>query len=104
MEITEIKREDSILYQAAGRIDTNTSIELKERLLNGLIKYLNIVLDLEQVSYVSSAGLRVLLIAEKTAVSKGGSFEIVNVQPPVMEVFQMTGFDNILNIKDSSTL
>lgn len=100
MEIIESRVQDMITYQVEGRIDTNTSVELQERLLNGFRKTASIILDLEQVDYISSAGLRVLLIGEKTAVGKKGSLNIIHVQPQVMEVFQMSGFDKVLHFGD----
>lgn len=100
MEIIESRVQDMITYQVEGRIDTNTSRELQARLLNGFQKTASIILDLEQVDYISSAGLRALLIGEKTAAAKKGSLNIIHVRPQVMEVFRMSGFDRILHISD----
>ena len=62
-------------------------------------KMKNVILDFEEVEYVSSAGLRALLLGHKTAMSKGGSMVLTHVADMVMEVFQMTGFSNMLNIQ-----
>lgn len=102
MEIIESRVQDMITFQVEGRIDTNTSVELQMRLLNGFRKTASIILDLEQVDYISSAGLRVLLIGEKTAVGKKGSLNIIHVQPQVMEVFQMSGFDKVLHFGEAN--
>lgn len=99
MEITESRQKEGILYQVEGRVDTNTSRELQARILNGFQKSSAIILDLKEVTYVSSAGLRALLIGEKTAKAKGGRMEVLHVQEPVMEVLMMSGFDKILDIR-----
>ncbi|MDR2738985.1 MAG: STAS domain-containing protein [Treponema sp.] len=59
----------------------------------------HIQLDFKQLVYVSSAGLRVLLLGEKTAKAKGGTMRLVNVSPEIQEIFEMTGFSEILNIE-----
>lgn len=100
MEIKESRQNEGILFQVEGRVDTNTSIELQARILNGLQKSSVIMLDLKEVEYISSAGLRALLIGEKTAKAIRGRMEIHNVQAAVMEVLQMTGFDRILDITE----
>jgi anti-anti-sigma factor len=61
----------------------------------------SVVLDLSQVDYVSSAGLRVLLIGAKTARAKGGKAVIVAPKPAVLEVLRMSGFDKIIPVADS---
>ena len=58
-----------------------------------------LVLDFSQVAYVSSAGLRALLIGQKTANSKGGSMTLIHVPDAVNQVFQMSGFSGILTIE-----
>lgn len=98
MEIVEERQENGLLLHVSGRIDTNTSTQLQPRILNGFQKFQNIVLDLGGVDYISSAGLRVLLIGEKTAKAKGGRLRITRVQPEVWEVLRMSGFDRILDI------
>lgn len=98
MEITETKTEKAIVLKVEGRIDTNTSRELQEAVLKAFQKSGEVTLDLKEVPYISSAGLRVLLIGEKTAVNKKGKMRLVNIQPSVLEVVHMTGFDKILSI------
>lgn len=99
MKIKEIKKEDRIILEIDGRIDTNTSTLLQEEVLKAFRKSKNVSLDLKSVPYVSSAGLRTFLIAHKTAQSKGGEFCIINVNEGVMSVLEMSGFTNFLNIK-----
>ena len=82
-----------------GRLDTNTSPEL-ERFAEDLHGrgVVNIVVDMADCEFVSSAGLRVIVAMQKRAVV-GGSLAFRNVQPDVMDVFTMTGFDKILTIE-----
>lgn len=98
MEIIEERQEKGLLLRVSGRIDTVTSAQLQPDILKGFQKFQSVDLDLGGVDYISSAGLRVLLIGEKTAKARGGRFQILHVQPMVMDVFKMTGFDRVLNI------
>ena len=82
-----------------GRVDANTSPQLQQAILNAFQRDKHIVLDFLNVSYISSAGLRALLIGHKTASSKGGSMKLTNVQDAVMEVITMSGFDSILKVE-----
>lgn len=99
MNIITEKTEDGIKLNIEGRVDTVTSPTLQEAILNAFQKTGNLVLDLEKVDYVSSAGLRALLIGEKTAKGKKGSMKIIHVQESVQAVFLMTGFSKILQIE-----
>ena len=81
-----------------GRIDTLTAPQLESELkplLNGISE---LVLDFAQVAYISSAGLRVLLATQKGMRAAGGSLTIVNAVPAVREVFDITGFSDILTL------
>lgn len=100
MRITENREEDKIILKVEGRVDTNTSKELQAKILLCLQKSLHVILDMEQVDYVSSAGLRALLIGEKTANAKNGSMLLIHVRPEVKEVFVMSRFDKVMNIAD----
>ena len=82
-----------------GRIDVTTSPKLQAQILNCFQKKNELVVDFLNVEYISSAGLRALLIGQKTALSKKGKMEIVNVSKDVMTVLNMTGFNKILTIK-----
>lgn len=82
-------------------MDTNTSPQLQERLLKAFQKGSRVILDLEQVEYVSSAGLRALLIGQKTAGSKKGSMKLIHVQEAVQEVLDLSGFSAILTIEQA---
>ena len=81
-----------------GRIDTLTAPQLETELTPLLSGVTELVLDLTQVAYISSAGLRVLLSTHKKMLAVGGSLTIANAVPAVREVFDITGFSDILTL------
>ncbi len=81
-----------------GRLDTMTSPQLEEELKTSLEGITDLTFDFDKLEYISSAGLRVLLSAQKT-MNKQGSMKIVHVSEPVMDVFDVTGFVDILTIE-----
>ena len=81
-----------------GRLDTMTSPQLEEELKTSLDGITDLTFDFEKLEYISSAGLRVLLSAQKT-MNKQGTMKIVHVSEPVMDVFDVTGFVDILTIE-----
>ncbi len=92
------QREDAVLtVSLEGRLDTVTSPELEKRLNEELPGITALILDLEGLSYISSAGLRVLLSAQKI-MSKQGGMKLTHVCEPVMEIFDVTGFSDFLTI------
>ena len=95
----EIKANGAVTTIAvAGRLDT-TSAPMLDKTINEDIKDVkNLILDIKDVTYISSAGLRVLLSAQKKMM-KIGSMKVQNVCPEVMEVLEMTGFADILVIE-----
>lgn len=99
MNISETRSGDVIQIQIDGRVDTTTSPQLQNAILQAFQKGSKLVLDFSGVEYVSSAGLRALLIGQKTANSKGGSMTLVNVADAVLQVFKMSGFSGILHIE-----
>lgn len=96
MNITEIKDGDTIYLQVDGKIDTVTSGELQSAILKAFQKAGSVVVDLDRVMYVSSAGFRAFLIGQKTAIAKNGDFQIKNVCPDVDKVFKLSGFGKII--------
>lgn len=90
---------DSVKIELTGRLDTVTAPELQEVLIPLFDKAKTVDLDFTDLVYLSSAGLRVLLMGEKTAKAKSATMTINNVSGEIMEVFKMTGFDNVLKIK-----
>ena len=98
MTITMDKSNDATILKIEGRLDTTTAPEL-ENTINGEGDALkNLVLDFETVNYISSAGLRVLLTAQKK-MNTQGSMELINVSEDVMDILEMTGFADILVIR-----
>ena len=81
-----------------GRLDTTTAPKLEKTLEQNLENTKDLVFDFEKLEYVSSAGLRVLLSTHKK-ISKTGTFKLINVGKMVMDVFEMTGFADILTIE-----
>lgn len=86
------------LMTIRGRIDTGTSPELEEVIENGLEGINDLTLDFAEVDYISSAGLRVLLRAQRK-MSGSGAMKLINVSPIVNEIFEITGFSEILTIE-----
>lgn len=83
---------------AEGRLDTITAPELEGVIREIVPSVTELVLDFEKLDYISSAGLRVLLSTHKNMTGKGG-LKIVNVSRPIMEIFEVTGFSEILTIE-----
>ena len=96
MEIKTRTEGDKLIFAVGGRVDTVTAPELEAGLKFG--DAATVVLDLADVPYMSSAGLRLLLAAHKMMLGKGGEFQVANVQPSVKDVLDMTGFSDILNL------
>ena len=95
----EIKKNAAeTILQIAGRLDTITAPSLDKTIHEEIGDTKNLVLDLKSLEYISSAGLRVLLAAQKK-MQKIGSMKVMNVCEEVMEVFEMTGFADILVIE-----
>ena len=99
MNINETRTDEKITLQVEGRVDTNTSPELQDAILKAFQKSSSLVLDFAELDYISSAGLRALLLGHKTAASKGGEMVITNVNEDVMEIFEDTGFSDVFNIE-----
>lgn len=100
MNVTEVKGENEITLQVEGKVDTMTSPQLQEKILLSLQKMSTLIVDFEKVDYISSAGLRALLMGHKTAASKGGKMTIRHVNQVVKDIFKTTGFDKFLIVED----
>ena len=95
----EIKRNaEEVVIEIVGRLDTNTAPALDKTIGEDIQDSQNLVLDLKGLEYISSAGLRVLLAAQKK-MQKSGSLKVKNVCAEIMDVFEMTGFSDILTIE-----
>ena len=98
MTIEIKKNADVTTVEVAGRLDTMTAPVLEKTINEDIGDAVNLVLDIKGLEYISSAGLRVLLGAQKK-MQKIGSMKVVNVCAEVMDVFEMTGFADILVIE-----
>ncbi len=98
MTIQTIKNEDALTVSVTGRLDTTTSPELDEELKKSLDGIRDLTMDLEGLEYISSAGLRILLSTQKT-MNQQGTMKLINVSSMVMDVFEVTGFADILTIE-----
>ena len=95
----EIKRNaEETIIELVGRLDTITAPALDKTISSDIEGTKKLVIDFKSLEYISSAGLRVLLGAQKK-MQKVGTMKLVNVCEDVMEVFEMTGFSDILTIE-----
>ena len=97
MTITKTAENGTLRIALEGRMDTNTAPQLEAELKTSLSGITELELDFSGLEYISSAGLRVLLAAQKT-MSRQGKMTIRNVNETIMEVFEITGFVEILTI------
>ena len=88
----------SVNIALEGRLDTMTSPQLEETLKDSLDGVTSLVLDFEKLEYISSAGLRVLLSAQKI-MNKQGEMKLIHVNEVINEIFEVTGFSDILTIE-----
>ena len=98
MTITKSGSGQNLTLALEGRLDTTTAPELDNELKASLDGVTSLVLDLEKLDYMSSAGLRVLLSAQKRMAKQGG-MKVIHVNEIIMEIFDVTGFTDILTIK-----
>ena len=98
MTITKEQNGTALKIALEGRLDTMTAPELEAELNQSLGGADSLTLDFSKLDYISSAGLRVLLSAHKSMIAKGG-MTITNVNEVVQEVFEVTGFADILTIE-----
>ncbi len=98
MEIQQTKEGSTLTLNLSGRLDTTTAPLLEHTVNESLKDVEKLVLDFKDLEYVSSAGLRVLLNAQKI-MNKQGSMVLKNVCPDVNEVLEITGFTDILTIE-----
>ena len=99
MKINKKLEGNNLEFALEGRLDTTTAPSLEEEVKNNIEGIKELVFDLKDLVYVSSAGLRVLLSAQKT-MNKQGNMVIKNANEEVMEIFEVTGFIDILNIEE----
>lgn len=98
MEIIKNSEGSKLNLAVVGRLDTNTAPVLESELSSGLDGIEALCFDFEKLDYISSAGLRVLLSAQKK-MSKQGTMKLKNVNEDIMEILEITGFVDILTIE-----
>ncbi len=98
MEVTKLLSGTTLTVNIVGRLDASNAQELTNELNASLGGVKELIFDFAGLKYVASAGLRVLLTAQKR-MNKQGSMKIRNVSDSVMEVLEMTGFSDLMNIE-----
>ena len=98
MTIDIKKSQEQTILEIAGRVDTITAPALEKTINEDIGDAKHLILDVKGMEYISSAGLRVLLGAQKK-MQKLGAMKVIHVCEAVMEVFEMTGFTDILSIE-----
>ena len=98
MTITKELKDTQLTIALEGRLDTSTAPELETELNASLPGVTELIFDFAELVYISSAGLRLVLSAQKT-MNKQGSMVIKNVNDTIMEVFEITGFSDILTFE-----
>ncbi len=101
MDITTDRHAQALTLSISGRIDSNNAEDFQQALLGEIDKgEQRLVLDLRELDYVSSAGLRVFLMAAKRLMPTDGGMALFGLQGNVREVFEISGFTSILTIRD----
>jgi len=98
MEIVKEIKGNQMNARIIGKVDTNTSVQLREEVADKLDDIKDLVLDFEDTTYISSAGMRVLLACQKTMDEKG-SMVLRGVKPEILKLFKATGMLELLNIE-----
>ena len=98
MQIEKLKNGSTLTMKVSGRLDTLTAPELEKEVTESLNGVTDFVMDFSGLEYISSAGLRTLLFANKKMKGKG-TYVILNVRDEVKDIFDVTGFADILTIK-----
>lgn len=101
MEFNIDRQDNKVTVSVEGRIDTTTISELEKGIFAAIEddKVNEIVIDFEKLEYISSVGLRLLLMLQKKMNAVDGKFTVLNANSFVMEILSITGFDEIINVK-----
>lgn len=98
MKIKKTESNNSIQLNVSGRLDATSAPELEEEIMSALEQDIReLIFDFAELDYISSAGLRLLLVARRGMKNKG-TVRVIHVQNEVQEIFDMSGFSDILNI------
>lgn len=102
MRISDRTADDVTVFSIAGKLDTHTSQEAQDLLLGAIdAGTLKIVVNLEEMEYISSIGFRVFLMAAKRLQNDGGEFRLCGIAGNVKEVFDISGFATVFNIYEN---
>lgn len=100
MDITETKHDQYSVFKLNGRLDSNTAMGFEQKLFESIENGAQrLILDFQELDYISSAGLRVILKATKSLKSADGKLVLCSMQDYVKEVFEISGFDSFLPIE-----
>ena len=99
LKISKASSGGSLTISLEGRLDTTTAPQLEAEVKSGLDGVTELVFDMAALEFISSAGLRVLLLAQKAMNKQSGTMTIRNLVPSVLKVFDVTGFSRILTIE-----
>lgn len=99
MDIVKERNGSEMCVKIGGRMDTNSAPQLEEALRGELDGVSDLTLDFEELEYISSSGLRVILSLQKI-MNKQGSMKIVKMTQEVKEIFEVTGFTAVVDIVD----
>ena len=99
MEIKTEYKNDELIMSLIGRLDTITSDDLNNAIIEEKDNLNSLILNFQGVDYISSAGLRVLISNMKSLKNEDKSLTIINVNDTILEIFKMSGFDKILKIE-----
>jgi anti-sigma B factor antagonist len=100
LEITQQQLQSTTVLAVAGTVDSNTAPELQKALLQATETSIGgVELDLAKVSYLSSAGLRVLLMGAKALQKRGERLKLINVPAPIQNILNLTGFSTFIDVK-----
>jgi anti-anti-sigma factor len=99
MEVMKRTEDGNLILAVSGKLSAATADEFGVKVEEALGESVNIVMDFQEVSYLASAGLRVLILAQKRIKAANGKLVFKNVQESVREVFEVTGLDDIFEIE-----
>ena len=99
MDIVKTYNDKELTIEVGDRIDTVTAPDFENEIMDEMGKFDSLILDLNNLEYISSAGLRVLVLVQKKLQPDNIPFVILNVNDTIKEIFSMSGFDKILTIK-----
>ena len=99
LNISKTIRDDDAVFALEGRLDTTTAQDLEHALQKAMPRVSKLTLDFENLDYISSAGLRVLLSAQKTMSAKDGEMKLLHVNQEVMDTLKITGMADVLTVE-----